>query len=51
MIIKCPRDKGKKIKENTVKISSFDIVQLIDTIRVESNFIFNPLVPCVHLTV
>ena len=38
MVIKFPRDKGKKIKESAVKISSLDITQLIETISVESNF-------------
>ena len=38
MVVKFPRDKGEKIKQSAVKISSLDIVQLIETISVESDF-------------
>ena len=38
MVVKFPRDKGKKIKWSAVKISSLDMIQLIETISVESDF-------------
>ena len=38
MVVKFPRDKGKKIKQSAVKISSLDMIQLIETISVESDF-------------